>query len=183
MITLARQLDHRQLSRGVHQQREDLGAHAVVHIKESKGHQKCNDTAYEEMVGPFCEVKMLEIVTKITASDAADYYGSQRGLAQHSTGLLSEFTKVKNYSPLANLDPITLRTTYHTRSVSPRSPLITFAEGGEELYAACNMTGTVNVRAGVQPRSTYATIVTRSYSHGTHACKHDANRLDTENES
>ena len=40
MITLARHLDHRQLSRGVHQQREDLRAHAVVHIKKLKRHQK-----------------------------------------------------------------------------------------------------------------------------------------------
>ena len=40
MITPSRQLDRRQLSRRVHQQRADLEAHAVVHIKELKWHQK-----------------------------------------------------------------------------------------------------------------------------------------------
>ena len=40
MITLSRQLGHRQLSRAGHHQREDLEAHAVVHIKELKWHQK-----------------------------------------------------------------------------------------------------------------------------------------------
>jgi hypothetical protein len=41
-------------------------------------------------------------------------------------------------SLLADLIPITLRTTYHTSSLRPRSPLIISAGGGEELHAACN---------------------------------------------
>jgi hypothetical protein len=55
--------------------------------------------------------------------------------------------------------------------------------GGEELHAACSRTWRVNIRAGVQQQSTYVTVVTRSHSHGTHARKHDATRLDTENDS
>ena len=51
MITPTRHLEHRQLSRRVHQQRKDLGAHAVVHIKEHKRQQKWNDAVYKEMIG------------------------------------------------------------------------------------------------------------------------------------
>ncbi len=64
------------------------------------------------------------------------------------------------------------------------STLVIISEGGgEELHAACNRTWRVNIRAGVQQQSTYVTVVTRSHSHGTHARKHDATRLDTENDS